>query len=89
MVLLRKILTRLKKRGGKITREIFEFRGSRRFYFREPGGVLFEIATEPPGFTLDEKVEELGTHLRIPPWMESARAQIEEILPPIQVPSGN
>jgi glyoxalase family protein len=54
-------------------------------YFREPGGVLFEIATEPPGFTLDEKLEELGTHLRLPPWLESARAQIEEILPPIQV----
>jgi glyoxalase family protein len=36
---------------------------------------------------LDEKVEELGTHLRVPPWMESARAQIEKILPPIQVPS--
>lgn len=47
-------------------------------YFREPGGVLFEIATEPPGFTLDEGVEELGTHLRIPPWMESARSQIEK-----------
>ena len=57
-------------------------------YFREPGGVLFEIATDPPGFTLDEKVEELGTHLRLPPWMESARAQIEEILPPIHVPTG-
>jgi glyoxalase family protein len=56
-------------------------------YFREPGGVLFEIATEPPGFTLDEKVEELGTHLRLPSWMESARSQIEEILPPIQVPA--
>ncbi len=56
-------------------------------YFREPGGVLFEIATEPPGFTLDEKVEELGTHLRLPPWMESARAKIEEILPPIQLPN--
>ena len=55
-------------------------------YFREPGGVLFEIATEPPGFTLDEKLEELGTHLRLPPWMESARSQIETILPPIQVP---
>src|SRR5207245_1398488 len=36
-------------------------------YFREPGGVLFEIATEPPGFTLDEQLEELGTHLRLPP----------------------
>ena len=56
-------------------------------YFREPGGVLFEIATEPPGFTLDEKVEELGTHLRLPPWMESARSKIEEILPPIHVPN--
>ena len=56
-------------------------------YFREPGGVLFEIATEPPGFTLDEKLEELGTELRLPPWMESARSQIEKILPPIQVPS--
>jgi glyoxalase family protein len=55
-------------------------------YFREPGGVLFEIATEPPGFTLDEKVEELGTHLCLPPWMESVRSQIEKILPPIQVP---
>jgi glyoxalase family protein len=56
-------------------------------YFREPGGILFEIATEPPGFTLDEKLEELGTHLRLPPWMESARSQIEQILPRIQVPT--
>ena len=56
-------------------------------YFREPGGVLFEIATEPPGFTLDEKLEELGTDLRLPPWMESSRSQIEQILPPIQVPA--
>jgi glyoxalase family protein len=56
-------------------------------YFREPGGVLFEIATEPPGFTLDEKVEELGTHLRLPPWMEPARSQIEQSLPPIHVPA--
>jgi glyoxalase family protein len=55
-------------------------------YFREPGGVLFEIATEPPGFTLDEKLEELGAHLRLPPWMESARSQIEKGLPPIQPP---
>jgi glyoxalase family protein len=55
-------------------------------YFREPGGVLFEIATEPPGFTLDEKSEELGTHLRLPPWMEPSRSQIEKILPPIQLP---
>jgi len=56
-------------------------------YFREPGGVLFEIATEPPGFTLDEKLEELGTHLCLPPWMESTRSQIEQILSRIQVPT--
>jgi glyoxalase family protein len=56
-------------------------------YFREPGGVLFEIATEPPGFTVDEKLEELGTHLRLPPWLEPARSQIEQILPPIRVPA--
>jgi glyoxalase family protein len=55
-------------------------------YFREPGGVLFEIATEPPGFTLDETLEELGTGLCLPPWLESARSQIEKILPAIQVP---
>ncbi len=55
-------------------------------YFREPGGVLFEIATEPPGFSLDEKLKELGTHLQLPPWMESSRSQIEKILPPIQAP---
>jgi glyoxalase family protein len=55
-------------------------------YFREPGGVLFEIATDPPGFTLDETIEELGTGLRVPPWLESARSQIEKILPAIHAP---
>jgi glyoxalase family protein len=52
-------------------------------YFREPGGVLFEIATDPPGFTTDETVAELGTSLRLPPWMETARPDIERILPRI------
>jgi glyoxalase family protein len=52
-------------------------------YFREPGGVLFEIATNPPGFTVDEKAEELGTHLVLPPWLESIRGDLEEILPAI------
>jgi glyoxalase family protein len=55
-------------------------------YFREPGGILFEIATDPPGFTVDEAVEELGSKLRLPPWLERVRAQIEKILPPITVP---
>jgi glyoxalase family protein len=56
-------------------------------YFREPGGILFEIATMPPGFTLDEKLDDLGMHLRLPPWMESARSQIERVLPPIKLPT--
>jgi glyoxalase family protein len=56
-------------------------------YFREPGGVLFEIATEPPGFMLDENLNELGHHLRLPAWYEPSRSEIERILPPIRVPS--
>jgi glyoxalase family protein len=57
-------------------------------YFREPGGILFEIATEPPGFTSDEELDELGMHLCLPPWTESARSQIEQVLPPIKLPDG-
>jgi glyoxalase family protein len=56
-------------------------------YFREPGGILFEIATEPPGFMLDETIDELGSKLRLPPWLESARVEIESILPPIKLPA--
>lgn len=58
-------------------------------YFREPGGVLFEIATDPPGFTRDEPVEELGSHLKLPSWLEVERAQIEQVLPPIHIPASN
>jgi glyoxalase family protein len=52
-------------------------------YYREPGGVLFEIATEPPGFTVDEPVESLGEKLVLPEWLESNRSAIEQGLPPI------
>ncbi len=55
-------------------------------YFREPGGVLFEIATDPPGFTFDEPPEGLGQELRLPPWLEPQRSQIEEILPRLRLP---
>lgn len=55
-------------------------------YFREPGGVLFEIATEPPGFTVDEPVESLGHTLKLPAWLEPRRFEIEAILPNIQPP---
>ena len=59
----------------------------RSIYFREPGGVLFEIATDGPGFTHDEPAEELGEHLNLPRWMESARSRIEAMLPPITLPT--
>ncbi len=55
-------------------------------YFREPGRVLFEIATDPPGFGVDEPPEQLGTKLQLPPWLEPNRAKIEQILPPLRLP---
>jgi glyoxalase family protein len=54
-------------------------------YFREPGGVLFEIATDPPGFQTDESFQELGTHLMLPPWLEAQRQHIERRLPPVSL----
>jgi len=55
-------------------------------YFREPGGVLFEIATDSPGFAIDEDVAHLGERLKLPPQFESHRAQIESVLPPLHPP---
>src|SRR5882762_6461236 len=55
-------------------------------YFREPGGVLFELATDPPGFAIDEPVARLGERLMLPRQYEAHRAQIEAILPPIHLP---
>lgn len=52
-------------------------------YFREPGGVLFEIATDPPGFTIDESIDALGGHLKLPSWLEPQREEIEKVLPEI------
>jgi len=59
----------------------------RSIYFREPSGILFEIATDTPGFTNDETVDELGAKLRLPPWLAGARPQIEEVLPKIVLPT--
>ena len=56
-------------------------------YYREPGGVLFEIATDGPGFTVDEAPEKLGTTLSLPPWFQVRRDRLDEILPPIVVPT--
>lgn len=55
-------------------------------YFREPGGVLFEIATDTPGFAVDEPAQSLGHALKLPQWLESRRFEIEALLPNIRLP---
>ena len=55
----------------------------RSLYFREPNGILFEIATEGPGFAADEPLEALGERLSLPPFLESRRATIEANLKPL------
>jgi glyoxalase family protein len=55
----------------------------RSIYFREPGGVLYEIATLPPGFTIDEDLSQLGSTLKLPPWEEPYRSSIEAGLPKV------
>jgi glyoxalase family protein len=56
-------------------------------YFREPGNILFEIATDPPGFGIDEPIDSLGTHLVLPPWLEPSRSEIEAALPKLDLSS--
>lgn len=56
----------------------------RSIYFREPGGILFEVATDAPGFTVDEPLETLGTTLKLPPQYESQRKKIEALLTPLE-----
>ena len=68
----------LKKAGRNVTR-VIDRQYFRSIYFREPGGVLFEIATDGPGFFVDEP--ELGSALRLPPWLEPLRESIERRLP--------
>jgi glyoxalase family protein len=60
----------------------------RSVYFREPGGVLFELATDGPGFTADEELAHLGESLVLPPWLEPGRREIEAQLPPLAPPGG-
>ncbi len=55
-------------------------------YFREPGGVLFEIATDGPGFATDEDAEHLGERLVLPPAFEHLRSQVEPLLTPLPDP---
>jgi glyoxalase family protein len=71
--------------GGRATPVIDRF-WFKSVYFKEPGGVLFEIATEGPGFAVDEDPAHLGEMLVLPPWYEAARAEIERVLPPLKLP---
>ena len=73
----------LRRRGLQVT-DVMDRQYFRSIYFREPGGVLFEVATIPPGFTADESVADLGQGLKLPPWEEPRRATIEAGLPTVQ-----
>ncbi|PZF70753.1 ring-cleaving dioxygenase [Taibaiella soli] len=79
MAFREKILSKGLQITPKIDRDYFFS-----LYFREPGGVLFEIATDNPGFTVDEPLDKLGTSLRLPKQYEPARAEIEKILPSLK-----
>jgi len=70
------------KLGYAVT-EVLDRQYFRSIYFREPGGVLFEIATVPPGFTVDEELPCLGQDVKLPPWEEPHRDAIEAGLPPV------
>jgi len=73
----------LLSRGVGVT-EIMDRQYFKSIYFREPGGVLFEIATDDPGFDIDEPLLELGKKLKLPPWLEPSREQIQQSLPEIR-----
>jgi glyoxalase family protein len=78
-----------RERVAKLDLAVTEVRDRQYFrsiYFREPGGVLFEIATDPPGFTVDEPFNRLGASLKLPPWLEPRPAQLERLLLPLTVP---
>jgi glyoxalase family protein len=81
-----RIRQELVRRNVKVT-EVLDRQYFRSIYFREPGGVLFEIATIPPGFLVDEDLAHLGTSLKLPPWEEPHRSAIEASLPPITLRS--
>lgn len=72
------------KEHGLYPTEVVDRNYFHSIYFREPGGILFEIATDPPGFLIDEPYESLGSELKLPGWYENRREQIEKLLIPIK-----
>ncbi|NNM71807.1 ring-cleaving dioxygenase [Enterovirga aerilata] len=79
----RAMVEKLARDHGLATTEQRDRNYFRSVYFREPGGVLFEIATDIPGFAVDEAPEELGRALKLPPGLEERRAEIEAVLPKV------
>jgi glyoxalase family protein len=77
---------KLSAAGMQVT-EVQDRQYFKSIYFREPAGVLFELATDPPGFTWDEKPAELGAGLKLPPWLEPQRDRIERALPHVEWPA--
>jgi glyoxalase family protein len=77
----------LTENGVQVT-QIMDRQYFKSIYFREPGGVLFEIATDTPGFDIDEPLLELGKKLKLPPWLEPSREQIEASLTPFEQREG-
>ena len=73
-------------RGGAEPTPVIDRFWFKSVYFREPGGVLFELATDGPGFHVDEQMESLGETLVLPPWLEADRAAIEATLPRLTPP---
>jgi glyoxalase family protein len=71
--------------AGRRPTEVIERFWFESVYFLEPGGVLFELATDGPGFAVDEDLATLGEHLTLPPWLESSREQIVAGLPPLRL----
>src|SRR5262244_2161917 len=78
------MVERLKAPGLRPTEQINR-RCFRSVYFREPVGVLFEIATDDPGFTVDEPLASLGHALKLPRFLEPRRGELETKLPPLEV----
>jgi glyoxalase family protein len=70
--------------AGRRPTEVIDRFWFRSVYFLEPGGVLFELATDGPGFAVDEAAESLGESLVLPPWLEPERSAIEAALPPLR-----
>ncbi|MCB2148720.1 MAG: VOC family protein [Deltaproteobacteria bacterium] len=75
---------RIRQHGLSVT-DVRDRKYFQSIYFHEPGGVLFEIATDPPGFAVDEDPRHLGTTLKLPHQYEALRGQIEEQLPPLEL----